>query len=91
MAENERNERNDRQIVETYLENARSYRDMNDYDNAIAELTDATNLYTTHAALFMERGRCYRAKFHNGDRDPHNLKNSIDDFNRARQLLTGTV
>ena len=84
-------ERTTRQVLETYLGNARSYRDMKDYDNALAEFTEATNVDPSNAGIFIERGHCYREKYHNGDRDHQNLVNAIDDFNRARQLLTGAV
>ena len=75
-------------ILETHLGNARSYRDLKDYHGAIVEFTNATNVDPSNADIFIERGHCYREKYHNGDRDHQNLVNAIDDFNRARELLT---
>ena len=79
-----------RKILETHLGNARSYRDMKDYDNALAEFTEATNVDPSNADIFIERGHCYREKYHGGNPDHQNLVNAIDDFNRARELLTVT-
>ena len=80
-------DKRDRKILQTHLGKARSYRDMKDYDNALAEFTEATKVDPSNADILIERGHCYRDKYHGGNPDHQNLVNAIDDFNRARELL----
>ena len=75
-------------LIQVHIVSGQTHKDMGDYETAIDEFTEAIKLNQNSPDSYLERGYCYRDKYHRGDRNPAYLKSAIDDFNKAKLLLT---
>ena len=81
---------NSRRMAETCRVAGQSHKELGEFDDAIEKYNEAISLEEDNPYNYLERGYCYRDKYHRGDKKPSYLRAAIQDFERAKELFASS-
>lgn len=82
------NERQARLSAESIRARALTHKDLNEFDEAIELYNRAIELDGNNGRNYLDRGYCYREKYHRGDRKASDLRHALNDFEKAEELFS---
>ena len=82
------NERQERQVAESIRARASTHKDLGEFEEAIQLYKKAIELNPNNGRNYLDRGYCYRDKYHRGDRKASDLRHALSDFEKAEELFS---
>ena len=77
-----------RLVAESIRAKASTHKDLDEFDEAIQLYSQAIELNPDSGRNYLDRGYCYRDKYHRGDRKASDLRHALNDFEKAEELFS---
>ena len=77
-----------RLVTESIRAKASTHKDLEEFDEAIQLYNRAIELDPNNGRNYLDRGYCYREKYHRGDRKASDLRHALNDFEKAEELFS---